>query len=414
MLAMILPRQDDAAMPARALTRLLRGDGSCRRPQRWAVRLATVAGVVLAMRGAAVAQPAIGITYDINDSFFYRVDLQPGSATPAGSRQVAQVQAMAFDPAGELYGIAVEGFGRPNWGLFRYDPATFDVLQVVPADPSFLSVVTGLSFDSCGKLWATTGPDSGSPFSGSLAVVDVGTGATTVVGQLGLPIVAIAALGDRLYGLTSTADGMWGLAGINRSTGVATALGSPVPSGGIGGSGLAFDGVGRLWALAYPHASPGSGSPIARFDPSTGTAVATGAVSLPAPVGLAIAPPLGGCSAAATCVPSSGTLCLDDLRFAVSVTWKLATGSGTGQAIPLTPNSGGFWFFSADNVELIVKVLNGCDLNGRYWVFAAGLTNVDTMIGVTDLSNGKMKTYSNAANTPFQPIQDTSAFATCP
>lgn len=400
-------------MPVQALTRSLRGDGPRRRPPRWAVRLATVAGVVLALHGAAVAQPATGVTYNLYDSFFYRVDLQTGSATTAGSRQVAQVQAMAFDPAGVLYGIAVQGIGRPSWGLFRYDPVTFDTLQVVPADSSFLSIVTGLSFDSCGRLWAATGPDSGSPFAGSLAVIDVATGATTVVGQLGLPIVAIAALGDRLYGLTSTADGTWGLTGINRSTGGATSLGSPVPSGGIGGSGLAFDGIGRLWALAYPHASPGSSSPIARFDPSTGAAVATGGVSLPAPVGLAIAPPLGSCSAAATCVPSSSTLCLDDLRFAVSVTW-IANGAGTGQAIPLTPNSGGFWFFSADNVELIVKVLNGCDVNGRYWVFAGGLTNVDTMIVVTDLSNGKMKTYSSPANTPFQPIQDTSAFATCP
>ena len=401
-------------MPAQALTRSLHGDRSCRRPPRWVVRLASVAGVVLAVRGAAVAQPVIGVTYDINDSFFYRVDLQTGSATPAGSRQVAEAQAMAFAPAGELYGIAVEGFGRPDWALFRYDPATFDVLQVVPADPLFLSIVTGLSFDSCGQLWATTRSGGGSSFAGSLVAIDVGTGAATVVGQLGLPIVAIAALGDRLYGLTSTADGMWGLAGINRSTGVATALGSPVPSGGIGGSGLAFDGVGRLWAIGYPHSSPGSRSPITRFDPSTGAAVATGGVSLPAPVGLAIAPPLGSCPAAATCVPSSGALCLDDLRFAVSATWKIANGAGTGQAIPLTPNSGGFWFFSADNVELIVKVLNGCDVNGRYWVFAGGLTNVDTMIGVTDLSSGKTRTYSSAANTPFQPIQDTNAFATCP
>jgi len=402
-------------MPAQAFTRSLRGDDSWRRPPRWAVRLATVAGVVLAMRGAAVAQPAIGVTYNLVDnSFFYRVDLEAGSATPAGSRQVAQVQAIAFDPAGELYGIAVEGIGRPTWGLFRYDPITFDTLQVVPADSSFLSIVTGLSFDSCGRLWAATVPNEGSSFSGSLVAIDLATGAATLVGPLGLPIVAIAALGDRLYGLTSTADGMWGLAGINRSTGAATALGPLVPSGGIGGSGLAFDGIGRLWALAYPPSSPGSRSPIARFDPSTGAAVATGGVALPAPVGLAIAPPLGSCSAAATCVPSSSTLCLDNLRFAVSVTWKTAKGSGTGQAIPMTPNAGGFWFFSADNVELIVKVLNGCSVNGRYWVFAGGLTNVDTVIDVTDLSGGGRSTYHSPANTPFQPIQDTSAFATCP
>ena len=34
------------------------------------------------------------------------------------------------------------------------------------------------------------------------------------------------------------------------------------------------------------------------------------------------------------------------------------------------------WFFQAENVEAVVKVLNGCGINDRYWVFAGGLTDV--------------------------------------
>ena len=63
---------------------------------------------------------------------------------------------------------------------------------------------------------------------------------------------------------------------------------------------------------------------------------------------------------------------------------------------------------------MVVKVLNGCGLNQRYWVFAGGLTNVKVTLTVTDMSNNTVKVYTNPINTPFQPIQDTAAFATCP
>lgn len=50
----------------------------------------------------------------------------------------------------------------------------------------------------------------------------------------------------------------------------------------------------------------------------------------------------------------------------------------------------------------------------RYWVFAGGLTDVQTRITVTDTRTGNIKTYLNLQGTAFQPIQDTGAFATCP
>ncbi|HEY4563258.1 MAG TPA: hypothetical protein VIJ36_09775, partial [Thermoanaerobaculia bacterium] len=72
-----------------------------------------------------------------------------------------------------------------------------------------------------------------------------------------------------------------------------------------------------------------------------------------------------------------------------------------------------FWFFDPANVETIVKVLNGCGLNQRYWVFAGGLTSVQTVITVRDTRTGIAKTYTNPQGTPFQPVQDTSAFMGC-
>jgi hypothetical protein len=83
-------------------------------------------------------------------------------------------------------------------------------------------------------------------------------------------------------------------------------------------------------------------------------------------------------------------------------------------AVPLTPDAAYFWFFDPANVELIVKVLNGCSTNNHNWFFAAGLTNVAVQIDVTDLLQPGDKTYSNPAGAAFTPIQDTTAFATCP
>jgi len=80
----------------------------------------------------------------------------------------------------------------------------------------------------------------------------------------------------------------------------------------------------------------------------------------------------------------------------------------------LTGDTGYFWFFNASNVEMVVKVLDTCSFTDRFWVFAGGLTNVRVDITVTDTETGVVRTYRNPLNTPFQPIQDTNAFATCP
>jgi hypothetical protein len=114
----------------------------------------------------------------------------------------------------------------------------------------------------------------------------------------------------------------------------------------------------------------------------------------------------------------SGTgLCLGNSRFWVTADWATTTSSGHGTAVPLTPDTGYFWFFGSSNVEMVVKALDGCGITGHKWVFAGGLTNVHVTMTVTDLQTGAskaVKTYINPQGTAFQPIQDTGAFATCP
>src|SRR5262249_19052856 len=84
--------------------------------------------------------------------------------------------------------------------------------------------------------------------------------------------------------------------------------------------------------------------------------------------------------------------------------------NGAGQAVALTPDTGYFWFFSANNVEMVVKVVDGRPVNSRFWVFAGGLTNVAVLMTVTDTQTGALKNYQNPQGVAFQPIQDTDGF----
>jgi hypothetical protein len=111
------------------------------------------------------------------------------------------------------------------------------------------------------------------------------------------------------------------------------------------------------------------------------------------------------------CTPDATTLCLNNARYRVTVTFSTPQGqSGNGMAVLETTDTGMFWFFSANNIEIIIKVVTGCPLNNRIWVFAGGLTNVAYTLTVTDTVTGVTKTYSNPQGSPSQPVQDTDAF----
>jgi YVTN family beta-propeller protein len=121
-----------------------------------------------------------------------------------------------------------------------------------------------------------------------------------------------------------------------------------------------------------------------------------------------------------SCVPNGTTLCLDDQpgdrRFAVQVDFETAQAgglSGAGNAIALSSlgvNQGGlFWFFGQGNPELLVKVLNGCSLNQKYWVFFSAGTNVGLTLTVTDTVTGETYQRTNPDLRPVPTVQDASA-----
>ncbi|HEV3459185.1 MAG TPA: trypsin-like peptidase domain-containing protein [Thermoanaerobaculia bacterium] len=137
-----------------------------------------------------------------------------------------------------------------------------------------------------------------------------------------------------------------------------------------------------------------------------------------------LAPWLAPSVSPGACVPDATTLCIDrnpgDRRFKVKVSFATVQGgglSGSGNAIPLSSlglNEGGmFWFFAANNPEMLVKIIDGCGLNSHFWVFYAATTNVGFTLSVTDTVALNQQIYANQDQGAAVPVQDTAALP-CP
>ena len=116
-------------------------------------------------------------------------------------------------------------------------------------------------------------------------------------------------------------------------------------------------------------------------------------------------------AAAAPCTADSTSLCLNGGRFRVTASWKNnATGaSGQAHAVPLTGDTGYFWFFTDNNIELVVKALDGRPVNGKYWLFYGALSDVEYSIDVSDTTTGLTRSYFNPQGRQAS-VADTLAF----
>lgn len=102
-------------------------------------------------------------------------------------------------------------------------------------------------------------------------------------------------------------------------------------------------------------------------------------------------------------------------RFRATVTWTDYDGNtGHGSRVP-GPNqsSGLFSFFTPDNWELLVKVLDGCTVNDRFWVFVAAATSVQYTLRIEDVATGAVWMRSNPLGELSPAHADTGAFDTC-
>ena len=115
---------------------------------------------------------------------------------------------------------------------------------------------------------------------------------------------------------------------------------------------------------------------------------------------------------AGNCVPGPETFCFWNSRFAVEMDWWTSDGrSGPGKAAHDGANdSGTFWFFARDNREVLIKVLDGCSVNGHVWVYAASTTDLGYLIQVEDTVTGAVREYRNEPSQPAAAITDSRAF----
>ena len=172
------------------------------------------------------------------------------------------------------------------------------------------------------------------------------------------------------------------------------------PNGGIAAFGSAASSVASgLSTSSLTYVIPASGTytiDAETLESVTSTHPNTGAYSIS----------VRGCNGSAP----TGILTLLGTRFQVSAAYTSAAGSGQGTAVNLSNDTGYFWFFAPNAVELVVTLIDGRAVDNHYWVFAGGLTDVDVVITVLDTVAGTTKTYHNPQGTAFAPIQDTSAF----
>jgi len=119
--------------------------------------------------------------------------------------------------------------------------------------------------------------------------------------------------------------------------------------------------------------------------------------------------------AGAVCSTTPTSHCLQGKRFQVEIEWSGYVGDGglAGTVAGASADSGLFYFFSPSNWEVLVKVLNACQQNDRFWVFAAAATSLQYTITVTDTLTGAVRTYSSPLDVSSAAITDIEAFATC-
>jgi hypothetical protein len=168
-------------------------------------------------------------------------------------------------------------------------------------------------------------------------------------------------------------------------------INTPGNCGAIDGNAFPGQGVEPGDATGEAPGEPEAGGSLVFGGPGAAgvTAGLTGPVEDTLPAG----------SASGSCRPDATTLCLLGNRFAATVTWQNQFNNfviGSGMAVPLSSETGTFYFSDPSNKELLVKILNFGD---HIAVFYGSLSNLQYTLQVTDTVIGGTKTYFNPPGT---------------
>ncbi|REJ84228.1 MAG: hypothetical protein DWQ30_05675 [Acidobacteria bacterium] len=382
-----------------------------RHPQRRARRpgpapslLALTAAALLTTSPAAARVIGYVLAGDVGPQLF-RVDLGSGEAEPVGEVRTRQLSGLAFDLESRLWSVDPISFE-----IGELDPTSGEVLAARGFDQSLQLTAPDLTFDPCGRLYLLDRPD---PIDRASQVFEVfADGSIRALGEPNRTLQSIASTDGRLVALASDGEGTSSLVEVDRATGLtygARDFQEAIPKAWIG-----FDASGNLWGVdpAVPLGPPLppqawiAGPILARRTTTTQFAA-----NLNDLMGMAITPPGGACST--LCDEGRTTHCLQGGRFAVEVAY-VADGAAEEAVTVLRrgdeEDSGLFTFFDPDNWEVMAKVLDGCSINGHYWVFLAAATDLEHLVTVTEASTGLERTYQRPSG-PSLAENDTLAFA---
>lgn len=114
---------------------------------------------------------------------------------------------------------------------------------------------------------------------------------------------------------------------------------------------------------------------------------------------------------ATPCERSPHALCLHDGRYRVTLDWFASGGSvAAARASDAgTAEAGVFYFFGPSNWEVLVKVLDGCGVNGHHWVSVASTTDLGFDLEVRDVRAGAEWRYTKESGEPAA-FSDQTAF----
>lgn len=247
----------------------------------------TLACLVAAGMLAVSAPSARAATEAYGEAFdtLYRIDLDNhtassvGRAGSSGSQPIANISGLSTTADGTVY--AVSGTLK---ALIRIDTGSGRSTIVAPlglddeGQGQFDSLDLGMTAD-CGSdaLWLVSGALQ------KLWRVDPATGSVTLVGSTGHSISGLVAYGNALYGTGSLSDHTFYR--INKSTGVATAIGSfgsAAPSA-LNSVSMSFGEDGTLYAVLN-YVPPTTGSTVPDWSDLATIDLATGEMKLLGPI----------------------------------------------------------------------------------------------------------------------------------
>lgn len=114
------------------------------------------------------------------------------------------------------------------------------------------------------------------------------------------------------------------------------------------------------------------------------------------------------------CIPDADTLCLQANRFSVEVEWDDSVSTGAGQVMAFGTDEAGFLRYQDPlYLDLMIKVLDACTFNDRFWVLSTGLSDAEQTITVTDTILGNVQTYDHVSGV-FPTFIDTNSFPCSP